>query len=163
MELWDVYDNCFNKTGRVHVRGEKLADGDNHLVVHIYPVNGKGELLIQKRQDSLGWKPGYWAATGGSAVAGEDAWSACRRELAEELGITADTRNSENCFMVKRHDNFCTVWIVRTDITMEELRLQAAEVADARWETPMEIHRMVREGSFIDYDYLEYLFHYIKR
>lgn len=162
MELWDIYDNCFNKTCRTHVRGEQLVQGDNHLVVHIYPVNSKGEILIQKRQDTLGWKPGYWAATGGSAVVGEDAWTACRRELQEELGILAETENSENCLMVKRHDNFCTVWIIRTDIRLEQLILQSAEVADVKWATPMEIRNMVKEDTFIDYDYLEYLFNFIR-
>lgn len=163
MELWDVYDNCFNKLEGTHVRGEELPEGKHHLVVHIYPVNRKGEILIQKRQDTLSWKPGLWAATGGSAVTGEDAWTACRRELEEELGIVANTQNSENCLMVKRHDNFCTVWVVRTDISIEELKLQTTEVAEAKWVTPMEIREMVEEGTFIDYDYLDYLFNYIKK
>lgn len=161
MELWDVYDNCFNKTGRTHVRGEKLAEGDNHLVVHVYPVNSNGELLIQKRLDTISWKPGYWAATGGSAVTGEDAWTACQRELLEEMGIQAEKEQSEYCYMVKRHDNFCTVWIVWTDIEIDALSLQPTEVADAKWATQEEIQAMVKEGKFIDYCYLDYLFNYI--
>lgn len=162
MEIWDIYDNCFNKTGRTHIRGEKLSNGDNHLVVHIYPVNSKGEILIQKRLDTVEWMPGYWAATGGSAVSGEDAWSACFRELQEEMGIEAQLENSEYCFMVKRHDNFCTVWVIKSDITLEELQLQQTEVADAIWATPEEIRRMIEEGIFINYNYIDYLFDYIK-
>jgi len=63
--------------------------------------------------------------------------------------------------MVKRHDNFCTVWIIKTDITKEELKLQQTEVADAKWATPGDIRRMIKEGIFINYNYLEYLFDYI--
>ena len=48
MEQWDIYDKCFVKTGRTHERGKTLEEGDYHLVVHIYPINSKGQILIQK-------------------------------------------------------------------------------------------------------------------
>lgn len=53
MELWDLYDGCFKKTGRTHERGKPLPEGQYHLVVHIYPINRKGEILIQKRLDTV--------------------------------------------------------------------------------------------------------------
>lgn len=162
MELWDIYDQCFLKTGRVHERGKPLTKGDFHLVVHIYPVNSKGELLIQKRTENISWKPGYWAATGGSAVVGEDAWTACRRELKEELGIVATRENTSMVLMNRRYDSFMTLWVVKTDISISELKLQPEEVADATWATPQEIRTMIAEGIFVEYNYLEYLFQYIK-
>jgi 8-oxo-dGTP pyrophosphatase MutT (NUDIX family) len=162
MELWDIYDQCFIKTGRVHERGKPLSRGDYHLVVHIYPVNSRGELLIQKRAENISWKPGFWAVTGGSAVAGEDAWTACRRELMEELGIEATRDNTSLVLMNRRYDNFMTLWVVKTDIRLSELKLQPEEVADAMWATPQEIRTMMAEGIFVEYNYLEYLFQYIK-
>jgi len=162
MEIWDIYDDCFEKTERTHERGKPLAKGDNHLVVHIYPINSKKEILIQKRLDTINWKPGFWAATGGSAIAGEDAWTACKRELKEELGIVATKENSIFAMVSKRHDHFSTIWIVKTDIKLQELSLQPEEVADAKWVTPEEIKRMIAEGIFIDYSYLDYFFRFIQ-
>ena len=49
MELWDVYDHCFQKTGRLHERGNPLPSGEYHLVVAVYPVNSQGQVLIQRR------------------------------------------------------------------------------------------------------------------
>jgi isopentenyldiphosphate isomerase len=163
MELWDVYDNSFNKTGRTHERGKPLAEGDNHLVVHIYPMNSKGELLIQKRQMKLSWKPGFWSGTGGSAILGEDAWAACQRELEEELGIIATRENTSLAFLYKLEDHFNSVWIVKTDIGISELKLQAEEVLDAKWASRDEIIRMTEEGTFIPYRYMNSLFEFIKK
>ena len=72
-EIWDLYDGCGEKTGRTMVRGEAIPTGFYHIGVHIWPMNGRGELLIQRRSMSVQWKPGIWAATGGSAVSGEEA------------------------------------------------------------------------------------------
>ena len=88
-EIWDLYDGCGEKTGRTMVRGEAIPTGFYHIGVHIWPMNGRGELLIQRRSMSVQWKPGIWAATGGSAVSGEEPLAAARRELREELGYAA--------------------------------------------------------------------------
>ena len=93
-EFWDVYDQCMQKTGRTHVRGVPLEDGDFHLIVHVYPVNSQGEILIQKRADTVKTKPGVWATTGGSVIAGENFFEGGLRELREELGIVADEKNT---------------------------------------------------------------------
>ncbi|MBH1940550.1 NUDIX domain-containing protein [Mobilitalea sibirica] len=162
MEIWDIYDDCFMKTGRTHERGKPLAKGDYHLVVHIYPINKKGEILIQKRAETISWKPGIWAATGGSAIAGEDAWTACQRELLEELGIKATKENSTLAFMYKRLDHFSTVWLVKTDIEIKDLKLQKSEVADAKWVTQKQLRKMIADGVFFEYSYLDFLFKLIK-
>lgn len=161
MELWDVYDRCFQKTGRVHERGNPLQQGDYHLVVAIYPVNSKGQVLIQRRNPNLKLLPGVWAATGGSAIAGEDAWTACQRELKEELGITATKENAEMVAAFKRIDSFNTIWLIHTDVEIEDLTLQEEEVSDAKWVTLPEWKAMVQNGSFHYYRYFDWLYDHI--
>ena len=51
-EIWDLYDGCGEKTGRTMVRGEAIPTGFYHIGVHIWPMNGRGELLIQRRSNS---------------------------------------------------------------------------------------------------------------
>lgn len=162
MEIWDVYDECFIKTGRTHERGIPLADGDYHLVVHIYPMNSKGQILLQKRTKTLSWRPGYWAATSGSAIAGDDPWTTCRKELWEELGIEATRENSSLAMMYRRHSSFCAVWLVRTDVSVEELTLQPTEVVDAKWVTRSELKAMGEKGICVEYFYMDFLFQLIE-
>ncbi|NLK99452.1 MAG: NUDIX domain-containing protein [Clostridiales bacterium] len=161
MELWDIYDKCFVKTGRLHERGKPLKEGDYHLVVHIYPINSKGQILIQKRTDTVSWKPGYWANTGGSAIAGDDAWLTCQKELWEELGIKATRENSSLAMTYRRNNSFCAVWLVQTDMSIEELTLQPTEVVEAKWVTREEIKSMGEKGLLVEYFYLDFLFYLI--
>lgn len=161
MELWDVYDHCFQKTGKVHKRGNPLAAGDYHLVVAVFPVNSDRQVLIQKRNPDLKLMPGIWAATGGSAISGEDAWAACQRELKEELGLAATKENAEMIAVFKRLDSYNTVWVVHTDVKVEELSLQQEEVADAKWVGIPELKAMAKEGLFHNYRYLDWVLDYI--
>lgn len=158
MELWDVYDQCMQKTGRTHVRGIPLEEGDYHLIVHVYPVNKKGEILIQKRADTVQTKPGLWATTGGSVLQNENFLEGGLRELREELGIVADVEDTRLLAVMQRPNRFRAVWLVRTEVAREDLYLQEEEVSDAMWATPDTIRKMVQTGEFWHYDYLEWLF-----
>lgn len=155
-ELWDIYDECFEKTGRVIMRGEPLKKGDYHLVVHIYPVSADGQILVQKRSMEVEWMPGIWAATGGSAVAGETPWQACHRELLEELGIDADKDDAMLAAIFKRTDSFNCVFVIRTDKDVN-VTLQKEEVAQAKWLPVEQIREMMKEGSFHKYAYFDWL------
>lgn len=161
IEYWDIYDECFLKTGKTHKRGTPLAKGEYHLVVNIYPINSKGELLIQKRSETISWKPGFWAATGGSAVAGEDAFTTCQRELWEELGIEATRENTSLVLVHKKADKYIFLYLVKVDIELHQLLLQEAEVADVRWVTITELKAMVEDGRFHKYHYLDELYDFI--
>ena len=82
-EIWDLYDSRGEKTGKTMTRGENIPSGLYHIGVHIWPINDKGEFLIQRRSSTVQWKPGIWAVTGGSAVSGEEPLEAARRELSQ--------------------------------------------------------------------------------
>ena len=49
VEIWDLYDAQGEKTGKTMIRGEAIPVGFYHIGVHIWPMNDKGELLIQRR------------------------------------------------------------------------------------------------------------------
>ncbi|WP_367280551.1 NUDIX domain-containing protein, partial [uncultured Desulfovibrio sp.] len=46
--------------------------------------------IIQRRAQGVSWKPGLWAVTGGSALAGEGPFEAALRELREEIGLRVE-------------------------------------------------------------------------
>ena len=150
-EIWDLYDGNGQKTGRTMVRGEEVPAGLYHLGVHIWPMNSLGEFLGQKRSMMVQWKPGLWAVTGGSAMAGEDALTAARRELREELGVDAGEDELRRIACLRRTNSFCNVFIIRTDRPAEDFVLQKEEVCAVRWCDADRLMRMVADNTFYNY------------
>ena len=76
-EIWDRYDGNGQKTGRTMVRGEDVPAGLYHLGVHIWPMNSRGEFLVQKRSMTVQWKCGCTSTTptGRSAQCAQSAMS----------------------------------------------------------------------------------------
>lgn len=164
MEIWDILDENGNKTGRTIVRGEKLKADEYHLVVHIWIININGEILIQKRPKHLEFAPGVWATTGGSAVQGEDSFTAACRETKEELGIEINRSSMSAPLRHKRRNDFTDIWVVKQDIELRDIRLQKEEVDDVRWVNIKELKQMIDNGSFFRYsdDYFNLLSEHIK-
>ena len=163
MEQWDLMDAEGNRTGQTIVRGERLQAGQYHLVVHIWVVDSHGRLLIQKRAADLRLMPNTWAATGGSAVSGEDSATAARRELAEELGILAYPQELHYMGRLRRRNSHCDMWLLRSDVPVTQLHLQKEEVARANWVTWDRLMEMVRQRRFHNYGhpYFQWLYEHI--
>jgi isopentenyldiphosphate isomerase len=61
-----------------------------HRVMHVLVFNREGDILLQKRSLSKDVAPGMWdTSVGGHILPGEDGMTAAKREMEEELGITA--------------------------------------------------------------------------
>ena len=163
-EIWDVVDSEGCPTGRIVKKGIPMQPGDYHLAVSVWIVNEKGEFLISRRVSSKTAAPGMWETTGGSALAGEDALTAALRETKEELGIALDpgkgTLFSE--YIWPHSDGsgaaFFSVWLFRQEVPLADIVLQREETCDVRWVCKEELRRLIAEGSFIPYTYLEELF-----
>ena len=86
-EICDIYDVYGNRTGKTFVRGEPLSNGQYVMVVDVWIVNSRDEILIQKRSEQKKDLPGTWATHSGCVLAGESSLQACIREPLEEIGI----------------------------------------------------------------------------
>ena len=90
-ELLDVVDENDRLIG-VKTRGEIHARGLMHRAVHILVFNSAGDLFLQKRSLSKDENPGLWdSSAAGHVDSGEEYLDCARREIAEELGIQADS------------------------------------------------------------------------
>ena len=161
MELWDIFDENRVPTGRTVERGGfVLKPGEYHLVVHIWVITSKGDILIQRRSDEKELMPGEWAATGGAAISGEDSFTAARRELQEELGIFTDRNTLKPLISLKRKNSFLDVWFTVCDLPIDRLTIQASEVAEIKLVSKDELKKMIEEGHFHRYgnDYFEQVF-----
>lgn len=149
MEVWDLYDENGNRTGKTMERGEQVPAGTYHLGVDVWIMNSKGELLVQKRSKNKESYPGKWAMTGGSALKGENAKKAICREVKEELGIRIDQTELELIKKVRTSKTFIHIFFVQKEIDINELKLQPEEVSDAKWFSVNKIDELVRNGEFI--------------
>lgn len=163
-EIWDLYDASGRRTGKTMLRGEEVPQGMYHLGVHIWPINSRGEFLVQRRSMTVQWKPGLWAVTGGSAIAGEDALTAVCRELREELGYNADKAEIKRIACLRRSNSFCNVFTIRLDCPAEDFVLQKEEVSEVKWCSAEKLLRMVSDNLLYNYGdaYFRMLLHYQK-
>ncbi len=158
-EQWDIYDSTGTATGRTAVRGEKLAPGEHHLVVHIWLRDPAGRYIIQKRADHVEWVPGKWATTGGSVVAGEDSLTAAVRETEEELGLAIAPHSMKLLKRLVRHDDIADIYTAPIDADALSRCCLEHAVAEVKWATVSEVRAMVTAGIFHDYgsDYFDLL------
>ena len=152
-ELWDVYDENRNVTGRVHRRGDEMNPGEYHLVVHVWIQNSLGEYLITKRAPNKGF-PNMWETTGGSALQGDDSLTAALREVKEETGLDLDPSCGKCILSYKRSDTFTDVWLFMQEFDLEKVVLQAGETTDKMKADKNKIRALVKEGAFVPFTYL---------
>ena len=161
-EIWDLYDAQGRKTGQTMRRSEAIPAGLYHRCVHIWPMNSRGEFLIQQRAESVQWKPGLWSVTGGCAVSGEDIWAAAHRELREELGYQAAEGEVRHIATLRRANAFCGVFALFTDMPPEAFLLQKEEVSAVAWCGISQLEQMLVDGRLHHYGhaYFKLLFDY---
>lgn len=65
MEYWNVYDRAGSWTGRTVPKGTPFLLEEYHPAMEAWIVNGRGELLIQRRSPDCEVLPGIWGMTTG--------------------------------------------------------------------------------------------------
>ena len=153
-ELWDVYDANRQPTGRLHPRGQELAEGDYHLVIHVWIRDSHDRYLLTKRSPNKGYG-GMWESPGGAAQAGDDSLSACLREIREETGLQLDPARGKIIKTYQEDHFICDVWLFRQDFALEDVVLQPGETCDKRYATREEILEMHEEGRFVPFQFIE--------
>lgn len=160
MEKIDLYDKDRQLLNQTAFRGEELPKGTYRLVVHICLFNDKDEMLIQQRQSAKHF-PNMWDLTvGGQVSAGETSRQGIQRELKEELGIDMDMSEILPTLSVPFKDGFDDIYLLRTNVSLDELTLQKEEVQAVKWASETDILDMIGCGEFIPYyeSYIHFLF-----
>lgn len=165
MELWDIYDENKQRTGRTMQRNDwNMKEGDYHLTVLGVIMRPDGKFLITQRVMTKSWAPGWWEVSGGAAVAGEDSKDAVLREVKEETGL--DVSNAEGGYVFtyqrvnpKEGDNyFVDVYRFVMDFDESDLVMQEEETLGYRFATHEEIKALAEEGIFLHYDSIKQVF-----
>ena len=160
-ELWDVYDENRNPTGRLHRRGDYLAPGEYHLVVDVWVRDDSGRFLLTKRSPNKGF-PNLWECAGGSALAGDDSLTAALREVREETGLTLLPENGTLVISRRGRNYFRDVWLFRQDFRLADVQLQEGETCDKMTASVPDILRLRDEGILVPFSYLDSFLDIIK-
>lgn len=148
MEIIDLYNNA-RQIVRTAEKHDQIPDGLNKVAVHIWVVNSKGEFLLQQRLATAKKLPNMWGQIGGGVQTGETSWDACVRECSEEMGLTPTLKNSILVGTWKRPNDFVDVWLMFSDVNVNDLKLQPSEVQNAKWASRQDIEQMQQNGTFI--------------
>ncbi len=160
MEKIDILDENGNQTGEVVSREEVHRLGLWHKCVHIWVVNSKKQILLQKRSSQKQTNPNKWTtAVSGHLSAGDSSLEGAMRELSEEIGLAVDKNELQYLFTVKEREvnnnpekqiierEFTDVYLIKKDMDIKEFKLQEEEVSEIKWFSYEEFKKMVIEND----------------
>ena len=166
------YGNTNNSTGKVKERNQAHEDGDFHRTAHIWIINDKNELLLQKRSASKKSHPNCWDISGaGHIKAGESVIDGAIRELKEELGVEAKEKDLQYIATIKSTKNpknmeYAYVYLLRCNKKIEDYVFEDEEVSEVKYVYYKELERMVKEkaeGLLIHEEEYNKLFEFIRK
>ena len=151
-ELWDVYDENKNKTGKIAERGITTLKqgGEYHIVVAGIILNSKKEILISQRAAHKE-HPLKWECNGGSILVGETSLEGILRELEEELGLKFSKEDAIFLKEIKsnRFPNFKDLWLFKKDIDIKEIEFKDGEAIAAKWVSIDEFINMYNNDEIV--------------
>ena len=158
MEYLDILDENGNKTGEVAPRKEVHSKGLWHKGVHIWIINSKRELLVQRRSKNKDVYPNkLYISVAGHPVSGEDEIESIKREFEEEIGVELDTKRLEYLFtfsqeVIENNGNFLDnqfydVYLIEMDLDINTLKLQAEEVSEVKNIYYKDFEKMIKDKN----------------
>lgn len=138
-EYFDILDENENKTGQIKLRSEVHRDGDWHKGVHIWILNNKGEVLLQRRCSTKDSHPNMLdISCAGHLSAGDDSLLAALRELKEELNLDVKSEELEFIKTLKSskytdtsiNNEFDDLYILRTNKKFKDMKFQEEEITE---------------------------------
>ena len=151
MEYIDIVDQNNNPTGEVKEKLQAHEDGNFHRTAHIWIINDKKELLLQKRSATKKSHPNCWDISGAGHIrAGESVIDGAIRELKEELGVEVEEKDLEYIATIKSTKNpknmeFGYVYLLKCNNQVEEYIFEDNEVSEVKYVYFEELEKMVKK------------------
>lgn len=171
MEYIDIVDQNNNPTGEVKEKLQAHEDGNFHRTAHIWIINDKKELLLQKRSATKKSHPNCWDISGAGHIrSGESVIDGAIRELKEELGVETKEKDLQYISTIKSTKNpknmeFGYVYLLKCNNQVEEYTFEDDEVSEVKYVYFEELEKMVEErveGLLIHEEEYKKLFEFIR-
>jgi isopentenyl-diphosphate delta-isomerase type 1 len=165
IEYLDILNDKGEKTGESVPYTDVHTKGLIHRAVHMWIMNSKRELLLQRRSPNKGSYPNHWdISAAGHVSAGQSSVEAAQREMEEELGLELPNSAFRYLFSVEQHivinngtyinNEFNDVYLVLLDKNIEEMKIQKEEVAELKWITVDNLKKLLidKKEPIVDHD-----------
>ena len=144
-EFLDIVDKSDRVVGR-DTRENVHASYQIHRGIHVFVVNSKKEILLQKRSMKKDYYPGYYdASVGAQVLSGESYKEAALRETEEELGFVPRELSK-----VCDYDSFSERQREKRRLFVcvfeGEFKIDEEEVESVEWCAVEKIKRMIEKG-----------------
>ena len=155
----DILDEAGNKTGEIKTYDEVHAKGLLHKSVHIWAVNSKGEVLLQKRSKFVRAYSECWDnSAAGHVTSQQSSIEAAQAETKEELGLDLLPDDFEYLFTLRQNivsnngtyleNEFVDIYLIRLDFEISKYKGEPDEVEELRWLTKEEFKKWIQgEGE----------------
>jgi 8-oxo-dGTP diphosphatase len=170
-ELIDIFDEHWNPTGETLEKSEAERQGKLHKTVHIWIVNPRGELLLQRRSPTKKTYPNTWdIPAAGHIHTGETVMQGGIREAYEELGI--NIIEDQLIFISKQEEQYggqhlCTEFLLKLDLPINSFTFNDSEVAEVKYIHWRELAKMnsdeMLENGILPHKGLGPLFAYLEK
>lgn len=146
-EPFDIVDTSDRVIGSAP-RSEIHARGLLHRAVHLWLYNPAGQILLQRRSLTKDREPGKWTSSvSGHVNAGEEYDAAMRREIPEEIGVTAQSCTGlqrVGYFPACRETDQEFVWLYRA-VHAGPFQPDPTEVAGLEWFDPQQLDLRIQK------------------
>ncbi len=139
-EFFDILDEQGNKTGKIKSRTAVHKDGDWHRAVHIWIINSKREILLQRRCPTKDSDPNMLdMSCAGHLTTGDTPIIGALRELEEELSLVVKENDLKYITTLKRSpkhndgfkDNeYDDMFLLHIDKDIDDLSFQKEEISE---------------------------------
>lgn len=166
-ELIDYYDENGTHLGVID-KAIAHKEGLWHKSVHVWVVNDKKEVLIQKRCSQKKFFPNFWDCSfAGHIGAGENSIVSAIREAKEEIGLTIEDAELNFLFTEKQEYSwdkilsreFVDVYVLYRNIDTSSLSFQEDEVEFAKFVNLKELTTLFLSNKIIphnkEFEYLK--------
>ena len=157
MEYVDVVDSVGKFTGKRELKSAVHQDGSWHMTVHIWCVNDRYEVLMQRRAPTKEKYANFWdISVAGHVSSGESPRESAVRELLEEIGVTAVPDDLLYIGTVEQRytssdaryvDNeLCEVYFLPLLREIDTFVIQKEELTELKWVPLAELGTWITEG-----------------
>ena len=176
MEYLDIYDKNAMK---LDIKKEKELvhlEGALHKTIHLWIINDKNELLLQRRSNDNPRYPGKLEiSVAGHIRSGENSVEAIQREAFEEIGIRINPYFLEYLFSYKHqrimkdtyiNNEISDVYIYKYNVEIDKCLFNDKAVSELKYVNYLELEKMWRkkDKELIDHEeHYEILFCMLKK
>lgn len=168
MEYLDEVNENNEITGKKYLKDEFHNRGLWYREIIGIVMNQNNEILLQKRSPNKKDKPNLWEICFGHVSSGETPEKSIIRELKEEINLSLDEGDlihlgieyTDEYYKETRrfHKAFSYIYLIKTNKTINEFKLQDEEVCDIKYISINElIDKLKAKDStlaFVDFDFI---------